>query len=66
MNILSIILARHGILDQDIVDKFCEFAQISPKKFWNILDKWYNRKLFEQDKDSVWHPKFRVGYGTNE
>jgi len=53
-------------LDQGIVEKFCEFTRISKSEFWNILDKWYNRELFEQDRDGVWHPKFRVGYGTNE
>jgi len=28
-----------------------------------IMDKWYNRDLFEQDQDGVWHPKFKVGTG---
>jgi len=27
------------------------------------MDKWYNRDLFEQDRDGVWHPKFDVGIG---
>ena len=52
-----------GKLDQGVADKFCEFIQMGPREFWKIMDKWYNPKLFEQDKDKVWHPKFKVGVG---
>ena len=48
-------------IDQGVVEKFCEFTNISLSEFWKIMDKWYNRDLFEQDKDGVWHPKFKVG-----
>jgi N-acetyl sugar amidotransferase len=50
-------------LDQGIVEKFCEFTHMSPREFWITLDKWYNKKLFEQDQDGVWHEKFEVGIG---
>ena len=50
-------------LDQVVVDKFCEFTGLSTREFWKILDKWYNREFFEQDKDGVWHEKFEVGKG---
>ena len=50
-------------IDQGVVEKFCEFTKISLSEFWKIMDKWYNRDLFEQDKDGVWHPKFKVGEG---
>jgi N-acetyl sugar amidotransferase len=52
-----------GELDQGVLDKFCEFTGISTREFWRIMDKWYNREFFEQDKDGVWHPKFKVGVG---
>ena len=50
-------------IDQGVVEKFCEFTKISLSEFWKIMDKWYNRDLFEQDQDGVWHPKFKVGEG---
>lgn len=50
-------------LDQGIVDKFCQFTRMSHKEFWRIMDKWYNHELFEQDKDGIWNPKFKVGVG---
>jgi len=49
------------ILDQGIVDKFCEFTRMNHREFWQIMDKWYNPDLFEKDEDGVWHPKFKVG-----
>jgi N-acetyl sugar amidotransferase len=50
-------------LDQGVVDKFCEFIGMSSRDFWKTMDKWYNPDLFEQDRDGVWHSKFKVGIG---
>ena len=50
-------------LDQGIVDKFCAFTRMSPREFWAVMDTWYNRELFEQDRDGVWHETFEVGVG---
>jgi N-acetyl sugar amidotransferase len=49
-------------LDQGIVEKFCEFVNMTKKDFWKVMDKWYNTDLFEQDKDGIWHEKFKVGH----
>ena len=54
-----------GKLDQGIIDKFCNFTGLSKIEFWKIMDKWYNEELFEQDKDGIWHPKFKIGFGLN-
>ena len=50
-------------LDQGTVDRFCEFTRMSVTEFWSIMDKWYNPDFFEQDRDGVWHEKFKVGTG---
>ena len=50
-------------LDQGIMDKFCNCTKMDVTEFWKIMDKWYNKELFEQDNDGVWHPKFKVGHG---
>jgi len=39
-----------------VVEKFCDFINISTREFWEIMDKWYNEELFEQDQDRIWHP----------
>ncbi|MCX5715308.1 MAG: N-acetyl sugar amidotransferase [Candidatus Omnitrophica bacterium] len=50
-------------LDQGIVDTFRSFTGMPVREFWQVMDKWYNRELFEQDRDGVWHEKFEVGVG---
>jgi N-acetyl sugar amidotransferase len=54
---------RDGKLDIAIAEKFCQFTRISRSRLSQLLDRWYNPQLFEQDDDGVWHPKFRVGIG---
>lgn len=60
---IPIVEELDGNFDQVVIEKFCEFTRISTRDFWRIMDKWYNREFFEKDKDGVWHPKFKVGYG---
>jgi len=48
-------------LDQGIIDGFCNFTKITKSDFWEIMDKWYNKDLFEQDDDGIWKKKFQVG-----
>ncbi len=61
---ISLVEEKDGILDQGITEKFCEFTRMSKKEFFNILDKWYNTELFEQDQHGLWRKKFKVGFGT--
>ena len=58
---ISVIEEYDKKLDQGIIEKFCTFTGMSTPEFWKIMDKWYNRELFEQDTDGVWHEKFKVG-----
>ncbi len=51
------------VLDQGIIDSFCQFTHMSVRDFWAVMDKWYNTDLFEQDRDGIWHEKFEVGAG---
>ena len=50
-------------LDQGVQDKFCEFIGMYTREFWKVMDKWYNKEFFYQDKDGVWHEKFKIGVG---
>ena len=60
---IPIVEKYDGVLDQGIVTKFCEFTRMDPRKFWSIIDKWYNPDFFEKDKYGLWIPKFEVGVG---
>ena len=41
-------------LDPRSVREFCRFLGYSEKEFWDIIDKFYNRDLFEKDSIGRW------------
>ena len=59
--IIPLIEENDKKLDQGIIEKFCSFTNMTTPEFWKTMDKWYNPELFQQDKDGVWHEKFKVG-----
>ena len=60
---IPIVEEKDGKLDQGIVERFLKFTGMREKEFYEVLDKWYNPELFEQDNHGVWKPKFKVGVG---
>ena len=44
-------------LDPLCVRDFCDFLGYSEKDFWDIVDKQYNRELFEKDANGRWSLK---------
>ena len=41
-------------LDNRVVREFCEFVGYKEWEFWAILDKWYNREIFEKNQFGEW------------
>jgi N-acetyl sugar amidotransferase len=45
------------------VQNFCDYISISTHDFWNVVEKFVNRKLFYKDADTgKWKPLFKVGH----
>ena len=56
---IPIIKARDGKLDPLCVRDFCDFCGYTESEFWKIMDKFYNRDLFEKNDCGEWvlkHP----------
>jgi hypothetical protein len=51
---IPIIKERDGALDPLCVRDFCAFCGYSEAEFWAILDRFYNRDLFEKDAAGRW------------
>jgi len=49
--------------DPKILNKFCEYLDISKKMFWSTVDKYVNTKLFDKIAIGKYKPKFKVGIG---
>lgn len=41
-------------LDQKALEDFCNFLGYSIKEFWDIVDKFYNRNIFEKNEAGQW------------
>jgi N-acetyl sugar amidotransferase len=53
-----------GKCDERYIHEFCEYIDISAKEFWQVVDRFVNKKLFRKDPATrEWKPLFKVGYG---
>ncbi len=49
-----------GLCGQKYIDKACKYLDITEQEFWEVVDRYVNRDLFEKI-DGKWTPKFTVG-----
>lgn len=56
--------------DGKCADRFikeaADYMGMTVDEFWQIADKWVNKKLFYKDENGKWQPKFTVGEDFNE
>jgi len=46
------------------INEFCDYINISVEEFWDVVDKFVNKKLFQKNTQTgEWKPRFKVGYG---
>ena len=57
---IPIIKARDGKLDPLCVRDFCDFCGYTETEFWAIMDKFYNRDLFEKNEYDEWQLKHPI------
>jgi len=50
-----------GKCGQQYIEETCNYLSITEKEFWDVIDKYVNRQLFEKNSEGKWIPKFRVG-----
>lgn len=51
---INIVKERDHMLDPKCVREFCNFCGYSESEFWEIVDKLYNRELFEKNSFGEW------------
>jgi len=52
----KLIMENDYKIDQRALDDFCNFCGYSIKEFWDIVEKYWNRNIFEK-VDGIWQPK---------
>ncbi len=50
-----------GKCGQQYIEETCNYLSITQEEFWNVVDRYVNRQLFEKNSEGKWIPKFRVG-----
>lgn len=52
-----------GKCPQSIIDRFCDYIGVSLSEFWQVVDGFVDKRLFERKSEGVYIPKFKVGVG---
>lgn len=50
-----------GKCGEQYIELACRYLSITKEQFWETVDKYVNRDLFEKDENGKWLPKFTVG-----
>ena len=58
---IQLVKEYDGKCGEKYINDFCRYIDITTEEFWNVVDKFVNKKLFEKDKNGKWQPKFTVG-----
>jgi len=54
---VELVRKHDGALDELCVRDFCEFLGYSRQEFWDVIDRWYNKELFERNELGQWQLK---------
>lgn len=60
---IKILEKYDGNCQRKYIKSFCKYIEISEEKFWRIVKKFTNKKLFKISKNKI-KRKFKVGYGN--
>ena len=60
---IKIVELFDGKCSSDIIDRFCQYIEISVVDFWQIVDKYVNKSLFTKIAVGQYQPRFKVGTG---
>ncbi len=52
-----------GTCSDEYIKGFCKYLEITIEEFWEIVDKFVNKNLFDRNEQGKWTRKFQVGVG---
>jgi len=58
---IKIVEKYDGTCSDIFIEKFCKYIEITVEEFWEVVDKFVNKDLFEKDEQGKWQRKFKVG-----
>ncbi len=58
---LAVVQKNDGVCSDEIIESFCKYIEIDPKQFWETVNRYCNKDLFEISDSGRPRPRFRVG-----
>lgn len=58
---INIVKKFDGKCSQEIIDRFCNYLEISNAEFWEVVDRFVDKNLFDRISEGIYEPKFEVG-----
>lgn len=55
-----------GKCGEKYIREACRYLSLTEEEFWQTVDRFVNRKLFEKDSNGRWIPRFKVGEDFEE
>lgn len=55
-----------GKCGEQYIEDACKYLSITKEQFWNVVDGYVNKELFEKDENGRWQPKFEIGVDYEE
>ncbi|HUW12384.1 MAG TPA: N-acetyl sugar amidotransferase [Anaerolineae bacterium] len=62
---IDLVKKYDGRCDAVYMLQFCDYIGYTLPRFWNVVDRWVNKALFER-RGNCWAPKFTVGEDFDE
>jgi len=60
---IELVSKYDGNFDPEILERFCAYIEITVASFWEIVDRYVNKSLFERLSEGVYKPLFKPGVG---
>ena len=57
---LKIVRQFDGQCEKNNIMEFCRYIDITEQQFWEVVDGFVNKDLFEKDEQGQWQPRFEV------
>lgn len=55
-----------GKCGEQYIEQFCDYISITKEEFWEVVDRYVNKKLFYKNSRGEWTPRFEVGVDFDE
>ena len=59
---IEIVEKYDGVCSDSIIEKYCDYIQISTNQFWEVVNKFVNTKIFDISSNQRPKRKFNVGF----